>query len=194
MNQEKNESGPNLFEVLAICNFVLQMVIKAYAAVVYAFVRRGFGKRYFGIVEFCGAIIPPLLYILIAPTAGRTMLPMLGNIYVLLAIYHRISAPALVNNLGVHSRYTGTPRIARLLPFSNEVIRNYVEPLFVVGLGFGFMPIDIGLAVFCYLGGFALLMNYSFDKEIVENRVSQILDAEIEDDCLSAALERARRR
>lgn len=183
-----------MLEVMELANGLLQLFVRAYAAVIYAFVRRDFGKRYYGIVEFSGAVLPTLLFMTIAPASGRTFLPMLGNVYVLLALVHRFNAAPLMNDRGIHSRYMGTPRIAKWLPFRDAVIREFVEPIFVMAMGFTLIFVDGGIGLFFMVGGFAMMLNYRFAMDEIEGRAGQIVDAELEDELMAEVLERARSR
>jgi hypothetical protein len=136
MHQQQQPEPGGIERVKANVNRGL-FVCESVAITVEVFLHeRNFGERCFGFKSLVGAGLIFLFAGFGAPHSPAPLLLFLGAYLLMHASCRMESRRAVLRGEVRHSRYNGTPRLARLLPRLDELtIKRYVEPAAVGILG-----------------------------------------------------------
>jgi hypothetical protein len=156
----------------------LYFVCHAHASVLGVFLRHGFGRDALGLPSLAGVGMMFLTY------AARPDLPMLAFMLCWLAaqVAQRVRTFRLLRRgVALHSRYPGTPWLARKMPFvRSDTAAKKLEPPLCLLAGLACLPLSPSLACFLAAGFFSLLIRHGMDEEVVRKHVQRMRDAEIE--------------
>lgn len=179
---DEQNKGQSLVSTYQTIVALTQILVRAWASFIYAFIRHGFGFRYFGLIEFGGCIVPALFTLFFAAMTKPfpTILPFLGNIFIFLAMWHRIQGVRLSKSVVIHTRYNGCSRLSRWCSWDETKIKGILEPTAVCAIGFLIVGIDPPLGMFLICSTLAMKMDAGFAEERFERMREQIQDAEIE--------------
>jgi hypothetical protein len=172
MRQQQNgspsETGDAMHWLLLICGSL--------AATCEVFLHKGFGRRYGGICTAIGALLILFYSALWPGDEPRPMLWFLAG-YVLACFFARIGAVGHLWN-GSHSRYSGRPRIMRLLPFFSEnTIKRMIEPIVVFSIGVSLLPVTQPLGSYLILAAWGLFISTNAAEAQTRSRVQDLHDS-----------------
>jgi hypothetical protein len=124
------------------------------------FLRRRFGERYIGaqgLVPVAGLFFLPLFF----PHDDPMPALWLMGAYLCMCLVARcdIVRRQRLGDLGCHSRYSGEPRLWRLVPLASETtVKSMVEPMIVAGLGCLALQFSQPVGAYVLASAFALFI------------------------------------
>ncbi len=157
------------------------------------FLRHDFGTRYASKMNLFFGIVMTGFYSglggwIISALHHESMSTVMGTLYtasICMAVWHRV-AIWLKRRRGQiwHSRYSGTPHLERLLGFtgfSEQVIKQYFEPLFLFVLAYVASEFhESTVSTWLIIGGISIFCQETLDAQIAENDILDQQDALIE--------------
>jgi hypothetical protein len=94
-----------------------------------------------------------------------------------------------------HSRYSGWPWLAKLIPFcKTEAQAKSMEPPLCFGIGCLLSPLSPGTGAFIILGGASLLIVRIMQLAVTDRQVTAMLDMELEQRALMERMRKSRNR
>ncbi len=143
------------------------------------FLHRGFGRRWPGVCGMYGLVVLVLFPLFWPPAEAGPLLCLLGA-YIAACVLARICALCSGGN-GAHSRYSGNPRIARLLPFLSEsTIKRLIEPMLVFSIGVAMLGVNQPLGVYLILAAWGLFISTNVAEVWARSRAQDLQDAVME--------------
>ena len=91
----------------------------------------------------------------------------------------------------IHSRYTGTPYLKRLLPRWSELTVKKLEPFIVVLIGSAVLKINVPLGIYLVASGIGLGFSLAISELIALAKLLDQIDATIEQEQSAAELKKA---
>jgi hypothetical protein len=159
-------------------NFLL-LICQSLAATCEAFLHKGHGRRWPGIQGVIGLMVI-LFFPLLWPTEDPHPLIWLMGAYLGACFLARagIVSRQFNGKVVVHSQYSGTPRIMRLLPFLSEnTIKRLIEPLLVFTTGFVLLPLNKPLGSYLILAAIGLSVSTNAAEAWMRSRVQDLHDS-----------------
>lgn len=176
-----NEPPQNSNDQDAGANFLIQVTIRSFARSVAVFLRKDLGSEYLGVAGVAALLIIPLF-------AGIFPRAEAGPLLWFLAAYFGMVLVARVGMFRrywrgehIYSFYSGTPRLATLLPFLPEwFLKVWVEPPLVFFIGVNVATYNNPLGSYLVWAGLALFIcevQVAFEDS---QRTRRMRDARIE--------------
>jgi hypothetical protein len=160
---------------------IVVLVIRAWATSLEMFLHRDFGRRYLGLQASAVIFLIPFYC---TTCAGYDIRPMFGFLvaYLTMCILHRLSGLSRDSaTQGIHSMYTGYPRIWKLVPWISEIgVKKFVEPPAAFAVGLALCAYSPPLGIYVILGAFALMGSAIASDEAQRVRAIEMNDAVIE--------------
>ncbi len=172
---------------------VLRFIAAVHAMSLHVFLRGDMGLRFASKGNLvCGILLTGFYSglggIIISALHHERMSTLMGTLYTLsicLCIWHRVSI-YLKRRKGVilHTRYSGTPHLERLLRFtgiSEEAVKQYVEPVFLIVLAiFASRIHESAVSTWLMIGGLSIFIHETLTAQMAENEMWDSWDAMIE--------------
>jgi hypothetical protein len=178
MREQQDGSGMRPREAM---NFVL-LICQSFAATGEAFLHKGHGRRWPGIPGFIGLMVI-LFFPLLWPTEDPHPLIWAMEAYVLACLVARIGIVSreFRGVIVVHSQYSGTPRIMRLLPFLSEsTIKRLIEPVLVFTVGVFLLAVNKPLGSYLMVVAWGLFISTNVAEAWARSRVQDLHDSAAE--------------
>jgi len=180
---------------------LLSLISGCFAVSVVVFTRKDFGERYlswlnlfFGYTVvanflFLGTMLMSLtgMFYRRAPLSSPKLMFLFWLAFIVMSIYRRVEI-SRKNNAGVawHSMYAGTSLLP--LPFSQEKIYKFFEPVTVFAIGHFLWNLSPQVGLWLEVSAIALYVNNHIIYHNERRALLDIRDAEIESKFMSAAL------
>lgn len=159
----------------------LVLAAQVLAAPVEPILRRRFGRHYFGVPSAIALIALPL-WCVFWPQEDPQPLLVFWVLFILMQLAARIEGVRMaVRGEITHSRYNGSPRIARLLPrMSEEKIKGNIEPWLVMVCGVMLLGVSLPLGSYLIAAGISLGCVAGVMESVSRARATQLHDAWLE--------------
>jgi hypothetical protein len=176
MNQ--NEPNQGAFSDLRSGARVMTGLLHSVAVTGNVFLHRNLGPRYMGLQAAAAVLLIPLWTVFWPHDDCRPLLWFLLA-YLAMCFFARIGICwRFLRGRHAHSRYDGTPRLLRLLPWMGELrIKQFVEPALVFTIGVLLLPVSQPLGSYLMLVAFALFASVSTVQVYQRQRVMNLHDA-----------------
>lgn len=181
MNQDQQPSGPERLRTMVGW---LVFVSSALAVSVEVFLHRNrtFGERYIGLQAAAVFLVVPIYSLF---WEGHDLVPLTAflGMFFLMCLAVRVCVTLRRRGQGPreHSRYTGSPRFMRLLPWvREETVKGIVEPVFVFLCGALLMEVNQPLGSYLMLASAGLLVWVRFNVTYGQARAMDMYDAYLE--------------
>ena len=172
--------APPKDETLSALGLWLRYIVHAWAAMMYAFTRRSFGRGFFNFWGMSGLLVLSFWAVVTTPPQDALAISVMMAAFVMLSLWHRHRSPKELNGEVLHSRYMGWPLICDVLPIREDVAKCVVEPGVVCMIGVGMVQINESLGWFIVIGGIACMLDWLYLSRRDYSRARQIHDAEKE--------------
>ncbi len=137
-------------------------VVHAWAAMMYAFTRRSFGRDFFNHWGMSGLLVLSFWALVSVPPDQTVPLSVMMAAFVMLALWHRSHSPQVLFGETLHSRYSGWPLVCDVLPISERTAKSLVEPGVLLMFGYGVAQINESLGLFILFGALACLFDWIY--------------------------------
>lgn len=161
-------------------NFLV-LAAQVLAAPVEVFLRRRFGRHYFGIPSGIALLAIPMWH-LFWPGEDPGPLMAFWVLFIAMQLRARIEGIAMVARGDVrHTRFNGEPRLARVFKkMPQEKIKAKIEPLVVIGIGVMFLEFSPPLGSYLIAAGCSLAVVAGVIERLTTERALQLHDAWLE--------------
>lgn len=163
---------------------LFRFVTHAWAAMLYAFVRRGFGRGFFGLRGMGGLVVLSGWAVVQTPPEEAFPLTVMMAMFVAMTFWHRLQARKGLDGVIQHSGYSGWPRVCDFLPISERDAKIFIEPGVIFMTGIGITWLNQSLGMFIAIGAFACLIDWLYMARRDYRRAKQLHDAEHEHQAL----------
>ncbi|MGE0758368.1 MAG: hypothetical protein AB7O38_15170 [Pirellulaceae bacterium] len=170
--------------------FWVRYVVHAWAAMIYAFTRRGFGVEFFNFWGLSGLLVLSAWSVVTVAPQDAAPLSFMCIAFLALAAWHRVRSPKYLFGQAIHSRYMGWPWICDILPISEHTAKASVEPAMVGLFGLGMVEYSPSLGAFVIIGALACLLDWIYLNQRDYKRARQVRDAEIQQERLMESYDR----
>jgi hypothetical protein len=157
-------------------------IFHIWASFIYAFTRHTFGGKYYT-ARFIPCVFLFWVYTcFMVPHADPLVNMVAGVAFLVQVLSHGHAANLCNRSEGLHSAFNGIPRLCRILPFSQDAVKKFFEPVLVGAVGYGISQFDMSLGVFFMVGGVMCLLDDASIRDRLREKARRIRDAEIEQD------------
>lgn len=163
---------------------VFRFVVHAWAAMLYAFTRRGFGRAFFGLRGMAGLAVLSAWAVVKTPPDEAFPLSVMMAAFVGLTFWHRVQSRKGLDGNFQHSLYCGWPRICDFLPVSEREAKLCIEPGVIFMAGIGISSLNESLGMFIAIGAIACVIDWLYMARRDYRRAQQLHDAEHEHEAL----------
>lgn len=118
-----------------------EYVIHAWAAMLYAFARRSFGRHFFNRWGMGGILVLSFWACVSTPPEQAFPVTVMMAVFVMLTLFHRSQSRKGLDGVIQHTRYNGWPRICDVLPVSEQFAKSILEPGVIAMVGYGIQPL-----------------------------------------------------
>lgn len=180
-NEQPQPKGLTPFQNARAAASFLVLAAQVLAAPVEPILRRRFGRHYFGVPSAIALISLPL-WCVFWPQEDPQPLLVFWALFIFMQLVARVEGMRMAARGEItHSRYNGTPRLARLLPrMPEEKIKGDVEPWLVVICGVLLLSVSLPLGTYLVAAGLSLGCVAGVMESVARARATQLYDAWLE--------------
>src|ERR1700722_7101295 len=174
--QQQNDSRPEMREGINFLLFICQVL----AVTCEVFLHRRHGRRWPGLHGLWGVLLI-LLFPLFWPAEDAMPLIWFLWAYIGACALARIGALCRRYDYGTHSRYSGIPRISRLLRFLSEsTIKRVIEPALVFSIGVACLSMNKPFGSYLILAALGLFISTGASDAWARSQADILNDSVIE--------------
>jgi hypothetical protein len=190
---EPSNTAPPADDLRRMQQFFL-MLLRSVAITVIVFVRGQFGKRYIGLQALVGGF---LIFLVACGQRSFHRGPLLIFLAIYLVMLVRVRIGVLWRSwrgIQESTLYNGWPLLMRWLPSTNEVrVKQFVEPLCVLGIGFAIGPFDTLLSRWLIVAAIASAIDTAVIASVRRGQIDDLTDAMINQRQLGEEFQRRNR-
>lgn len=189
--QQQSQLG---FPSFRVGMMITELVMGFFSQTVEVFLRHDFGERYFSFLGIFGSFVTYGILLFLGLTAAQTQGGFFLGAFFLISfvmclVHHWQIYQRNQKGIAWHSRYAGTPWLLEALPQASPyVVKRWIEPVLVIGLGFFFSIIEAPLGAWLIFAGLSLAAREQIAASRIRERVLDAIDADIEARQMRAAI------